>query len=129
MDEWLKHTKQSWKLRVAVMFALVPAPSLVVLRLVFKDTAWAAHLSWQVVVASLLLAAGLAIVWLAVAVRCPQCGARVVLQELLSSDPDDLSDSFAGLAILSRCRACGYKPAGMAGPEGMAGRWSRLFKG
>ncbi len=127
MDEWLKHTKQSWKLRVAVMFALVPAPSLVVLRLVFGDTAWAAHLSWQVVVASLVVAGGLALVWLAVVVRCPRCNARVVLREWRHSDVR--IDFLAGLAVLNRCSACGFTPDGMAGPEGIAGRWSRLFKG
>jgi predicted RNA-binding Zn-ribbon protein involved in translation (DUF1610 family) len=132
MEEWLKHTKQLWKLRTSALTAILSAPVLVLLQAMTP-------VSFTHAVILFFVICGLSLGWLVVVVRCPNCDARALLRQvfrdravppsrsgLLKFLVKFLADSAIEMGILTACPKCGYQPEATKGFEDMASRWSRL---
>jgi hypothetical protein len=147
MEEWLKHTKQQWKLRTSALTAILAAPALVLLQAMTP-------VSFKQAVILFFVICGLSLGWLVVVVRCPNCDARALLRQvirdragptrssgLLDTPPrrsldgsslipravvETLADAVTEMGILTACPKCGYQPEPMKGFEDRASRWSRL---
>lgn len=92
---WIRTTGQQWKLRVAY-----------ILTTIMMIVTAGSFLFWRQFEIPLLVTTAVWLGWIALAIRCPQCGARPGWWYIKNARP---SEWFTSFVTSVNCPVCGYE--------------------